>query len=110
MKKTLLLSFLALSLGMSAQKVNLDLLKNIKPRSVGPAGMSGRITSIDAVTANPDIIYAGAASGGIWKSTSGGVTWKPVFENEATASIGAVAIQQSNPSVVWAGTGEGNPR
>ncbi|MDP5043365.1 MAG: hypothetical protein NWQ06_00120, partial [Leeuwenhoekiella sp.] len=47
---------------------------------------------------------------GIWKSTSGGVTWKPVFENEATASIGAVAIQQSNPSVVWAGTGEGNPR
>ncbi|MGO4911903.1 WD40/YVTN/BNR-like repeat-containing protein [Leeuwenhoekiella sp. W20_SRS_FM14] len=110
MKKTLLLSFLALSLGMSAQKVNLYLLKNIKPRSVGPAGMSGRITSIDAVTANPDIIYAGAASGGIWKSTSGGVTWKPVFENEATASIGAVAIQQSNPAVVWAGTGEGNPR
>ncbi|WP_028374904.1 WD40/YVTN/BNR-like repeat-containing protein [Leeuwenhoekiella sp. MAR_2009_132] len=110
MKKTLLLSFLALSLGISAQKVNLDLLKNIKLRSVGPAGMSGRITSIDAVTANPDIIYAGAASGGIWKSTSGGVTWKPVFENEATASIGAVAIQQSNPSVVWAGTGEGNPR
>lgn len=110
MKIRLLLSFLAVSLSMFGQQVNLDLLKNIKPRSVGPAGMSGRITAIDAVTNNPDIIYAGSASGGIWKSTSGGVTWKPIFENEATASIGAVAIQQSNPAVVWAGTGEGNPR
>ena len=72
--------------------------------------MSGRVTSIDVVHTNPDIIYAGTASGGLWKSESGGIKWTPVFDNEVTASIGTVAIQQSNPSVIWVGTGEGNPR
>ena len=110
MKNILLLCLLGISLIGNAQQLNLDLVKDMKPRNVGPAGMSGRITAIDAVTDNPDIIYAGSASGGLWKSTSGGVTWNPVFEDEATSSIGAVAIQQSNPSVVWVGTGEGNPR
>ncbi|HCQ75508.1 MAG TPA: hypothetical protein DIV44_01755, partial [Leeuwenhoekiella sp.] len=110
MKNILLLCLLGISLIGKAQQLNLDLVKDMKPRNVGPAGMSGRITAIDAVTDNPDIIYAGSASGGLWKSTSGGVTWNPVFEDEATSSIGAVAIQQSNPSVVWVGTGEGNPR
>lgn len=93
-----------------AQKLDMEKLKGMKPRSIGPAGMSGRITAIDAVITNPDIIYAGAASGGVWKSTSGGVTWEPVFDKESTLSIGALAIQQDNPSVVWVGTGEGNPR
>ncbi|MEM9895297.1 MAG: hypothetical protein AAF789_02910 [Bacteroidota bacterium] len=93
-----------------AQQLDFDLLKNLKPRNIGPAGMSGRITSIDVVTDQPDVIYAGAASGGLWKSTSGGIGWEPVFNDQTTASIGAVAIQQSNPSVVWVGTGEGNPR
>jgi len=88
----------------------MNLVKTMQPRNIGPAGMSGRITAIDVVTNNPDIIYAGSASGGLWKSTSAGVNWEPVFTQEATASIGAVAIQQSNPSVVWVGTGEGNPR
>jgi len=55
-------------------------------------------------------MYVGTASGGLWKSTSGGIKWEPVFDNELTASIGAVEIQQSNPSVIWVGTGEGNPR
>ena len=72
--------------------------------------MSGRVTSIAVVEANPEIMYVGTASGGIWKSNSGGIKWEPIFEKELTASIGAVAIQQSNPSVIWAGTGEGNPR
>tara|TARA_B100001059_G_C17837413_1_gene589180 strand:- start:5116 stop:8163 length:3048 start_codon:yes stop_codon:yes gene_type:complete len=55
-------------------------------------------------------MYVGTASGGLWKSTSGGINWEPIFEKEVTASVGAVAIQQSNPSVIWVGTGEGNPR
>ena len=59
-----------------AQKLDMDKLKGYKPRSIGPAGMSGRITAIDAVVSNPDIIYAGAASGGLWKSTSGGINWE----------------------------------
>ena len=110
MKRILLMVFFAIPFLVSGQKLDLSLVKNMEPRNIGPAGMSGRITAIDAVTANPDIIYAGSASGGLWKSTSGGVTWEPIFEDQPTASIGSVAIQQSNPSVVWVGTGEGNPR
>lgn len=104
------LVFLLAVLPVFGQKVDMELFKNYKARNIGPAGMSGRVTAIDAVDANPDIIYAGTASGGLWKSDNGGIAWKPVFEKEATASIGAIAIQQSNPSVVWVGTGEGNPR
>ncbi|HDZ03830.1 MAG TPA: hypothetical protein ENH58_02165 [Maribacter sp.] len=88
----------------------MDLVQDMKPRNIGPGGMSGRVTSIDVVNSNPDIMYVGTASGGLWKSTSGGIKWEPIFDKEVTASIGAVAIQQSNPSVIWAGTGEGNPR
>ncbi|TAD82067.1 MAG: hypothetical protein EAY75_16765 [Bacteroidetes bacterium] len=84
--------------------------KNLKARSIGPAGMSGRVTSIDAVHAQPNTIYVGAASGGVWKTENGGASWQPVFDDEATQNIGAVAIDQRNPSVVWVGTGEGNPR
>lgn len=104
------LVFLLTILPVFGQKVDMELFKNYKARNIGPAGMSGRVTAIDAVDANPDIIFAGTASGGLWKSDNGGIAWKPVFEKEATASIGAIAIQQSNPSVVWVGTGEGNPR
>lgn len=94
----------------TAQQVNMDLFKSMKARNVGPAAMSGRITAIDAIHDNPNIIYAGAASGGVWKSTSGGITWTPIFDEEKEHSIGAIAINQKNPSVVWVGTGEGNPR
>ncbi len=94
----------------TAQELTNDILKDMQPRNIGPGGMSGRVTSIDVVTENPYIMYVGTASGGLWKSTSGGIKWDPIFDNEKTASIGAVAIQQSNPSVIWVGTGEGNPR
>ncbi|WP_298534655.1 hypothetical protein [uncultured Algibacter sp.] len=110
MKNTFFLIICALSFAAFGQELAMDLLANMKPRNIGPAGMSGRVTSIDVVLSNPDIIYAGTASGGLWKSSSGGIKWEPIFENEVTASIGAVAIQQSNPSVIWVGTGEGNPR
>jgi photosystem II stability/assembly factor-like uncharacterized protein len=110
MKKLLPLLFIFASSLLFSQEFSMDILKNMKPRNIGPGGMSGRVTSIDVVASNPEIIYIGTASGGIWKSTSGGIKWQPIFEKELTASIGAVAIQQSNPSVIWAGTGEGNPR
>lgn len=108
----ILLSLLMLfaSVFVTAQEFKMDLAQDLKPRNIGPGGMSGRVTSIDVVNSNPDVMYVGTASGGLWKSTSGGVKWEPIFDKEVTASIGAVAIQQSNPSVIWAGTGEGNPR
>jgi len=82
----------------------------IKARSIGPAGMSGRIGAIEAVVSRPEVIYVGAATGGIWKTENGGVTWRPVFDDQPVASIGALAVFQPNPSIVWCGTGEGNPR
>ncbi|MFH6769877.1 hypothetical protein V8G56_14080 [Gaetbulibacter aquiaggeris] len=110
MKNSLLIFVLLITQSFFSQDFSMDLVKNMKPRNIGPGGMSGRVTSIDVVQSNPDIMYVGTASGGLWKSTSGGIKWNPVFDNEVTASIGAVAIQQSNPSVIWVGTGEGNPR
>tara|TARA_B100000809_G_C15138822_1_gene531967 strand:+ start:4281 stop:7505 length:3225 start_codon:yes stop_codon:yes gene_type:complete len=110
MNKIVSMVLFLITISLSAQDFSVDILKDMKPRNIGPGGMSGRVTAIDVVTTNPEVMYVGTASGGLWKSESGGVKWKPVFEKEATASIGAVAIQQSNPSVIWVGTGEGNPR
>lgn len=110
MKIKFLTMLLCLSSLAYAQQLDMELLKNMKPRNIGPAGMSGRVTAIDVVTDQPDVMFVGAASGGVWKSTSGGIDWEPIFNDQTTASIGAIAIQQSNPSVVWVGTGEGNPR
>lgn len=84
--------------------------KDLAPRNIGPAGMSGRITAIDVNLTNQDIMYAGAASGGVWKSINGGIGWEPIFDDQATQSIGAIDINQQNPSEIWVGTGEGNPR
>ena len=94
----------------NAQKINPEIFQHISPREIGPGGMSGRVTAIDVVLSQPDVIYAGTASGGVWKTTGGGQTWQPIFEQEATASVGALAIDQKNPSIIWVGTGEGNPR
>ena len=110
MKNLFSMILFLITISLSAQDFSVDILKDMKPRNIGPGGMSGRVTAIDVVITNPEVIYVGTASGGLWKSESGGVKWKPIFEKEATASIGAVAIQQSNPSVIWLGTGEGNPR
>jgi photosystem II stability/assembly factor-like uncharacterized protein len=109
--KSLLTALLSVfSLTLLAQNISLDQLKNLKPRNIGPAGMSGRITAIDAVVKNPDTWYIGAASGGVWKTTNAGATWTSVFDDQPTLNIGSLAIQQSNPNIVWVGTGEGNPR
>ncbi len=111
MKKLVLFIFLAmLQLSVHAQQVNMDVFKSMKARSIGPGAMSGRITAIDAVDDDPTTIYAGSASGGLWKSTSGGITWEPIFDNERVHSIGSISIYQKNPNIIWVGTGEGNPR
>ena len=83
---------------------------DMKPRNIGPAGMSGRITTIDAVVDDPRHIWLGSASGGVWKTENGGMSWTSVFDEQPILNIGSLAIQQNNPSTVWVGTGEGNPR
>jgi photosystem II stability/assembly factor-like uncharacterized protein len=111
MRRSLLLT-LALTLLPTAGHAAIDpgLLAGMSARSIGPAGMSGRVTAIAAVESNPNRVYIGGASGGVWKSVNGGVTWTPVFDDQPVASIGAIAVDPSNPDVVWVGTGEGNPR
>jgi photosystem II stability/assembly factor-like uncharacterized protein len=72
--------------------------------------MSGRVAAIDMVASAPNVIYVGGATSGVWKTTDGATTWTPVFNDQDTSSIGAVAICQANPDIVWVGTGEGKPR
>ena len=85
-------------------------MEELTPRNIGPAGMSGRITCIAVHPNIPTTIFAGAASGGLWRSKNNGQTWEPIFENEAVASVGAIAIDPKHPDIIFLGTGEGNPR
>ena len=82
----------------------------IRGRSIGPAGMSGRVASVDVVASDPTVIYVGSATGGVWRSVDGGLEWAPIFDDQPVLGIGAVAVSQATPDVVWVGTGEGNPR
>ena len=86
-------------------KLNTDIFGSITSRHIGPATMSGRIGAIDAVNDNWYNVYVGAAGGGLWKSTNGGTTFKPVFD-KYTQSIGSITIDQKHPDTVWVGTGE----
>jgi photosystem II stability/assembly factor-like uncharacterized protein len=87
-----------------------DPLENMKFRNLGPAVGGGRITSVVGVPGKPNIYYAGAGGGGVFLTQDGGLSWKPIFEKEPTASIGAIALAPSNPNLVWVGTGEKNIR
>jgi photosystem II stability/assembly factor-like uncharacterized protein len=90
-------------------RISSDTFGGLTARSIGPATMSGRVTSIDAVTTDPLTLYVGAASGGVWKSIDGGNTFKPIFD-EHTQSIGDLRVDPSDPQTVWVGTGEANTR
>ena len=74
-------------------------------RLVGPA-VGNRISAVAGVPGDPTVYYAGAASGGVWKSVDGGENWRPIFDSQPVAAIGALAVSASNPNIVWAGTGE----
>jgi len=102
--------------GSTARAADLSdsaLVATLSFRSIGPAVMSGRIEDI-AVAHDPrggalgTVFYVGAASGGVWKTTNGGMSWTPVFESTGAGSIGAVAVAPSAPQIVWVGTGEDN--
>ena len=72
----------------------------------GPTNIEGRITTIVINPANPQIVYAGTANGGIWKSTNFCQSWVSVFDNQNTSSIGALVIDPVNPNILYCGTGE----
>ncbi|MDW3194741.1 MAG: glycosyl hydrolase [Cytophagales bacterium] len=100
-----LFSLLLIALQFSAfSQVDPDLFKQLRFRFVGPEG--NRAIAIAGVPGDPMVNYIGAASGGLWKTTDGGIKWKPVFDGQEASSIGSIAITPSNPDVVWVGTGE----
>ncbi|MEM1356802.1 MAG: hypothetical protein AAGF89_01285 [Bacteroidota bacterium] len=93
-----------------AGQIDLKYWDAIAPRNIGPAGMSGRVTAIDVNPTDKDMIYVGTASGGVWKSTNQGISFEPIFDDQQYLGIGAVAVSDANPNIIWVGTGEGNPR
>ncbi|MCK6618311.1 MAG: hypothetical protein L6Q51_11785 [Cyclobacteriaceae bacterium] len=110
MKKSILYLALLLllkpALAQDAITRGKELFGDMKARHIGPAIMSGRITDLELHPINPRIIYAGTAGGGVWKSSNGGATFNPIFDDYCQ-SIGAVEIDPSNPdNVIYVGTGE----
>jgi photosystem II stability/assembly factor-like uncharacterized protein len=88
-------------------KFDSDTISGLGARNIGSAAMSGRVAALAAVKEDGRLtVYIAAASGGVWKSSNGGTTFKPVFDKEAAQSIGAIAIDPQAPKTIWAGTGE----
>jgi len=99
-----MLLLIGLSAGAFAQSIAPELYGPLKYRHIGPPG--NRLAAVAGIVGDPNIIYAGAASGGIWKTTDGGTHWTPIFDDKEVSSVSALAVAASDPNVVWAGTGE----
>src|SRR5262245_20357177 len=110
MKLRMLLAVFAFSVSTALAQLPDSLLENFKPREIGPAVMAGRVVDFAVYEEDPAIFYAASASGGLLKTVNGGTTWENVFDRQATVSIGDVAINPTDPNVVWVGTGEANNR
>ena len=103
MLKRRLICFFSVTCAIFAQSTQ-DALSHLPFRYIGPVG--NRVDAAVSVPGDPNIYYAGAASGGIFKSTDGGTHWEPIFDGQPVSSIGALALAESDPNTVWAGTGE----
>src|SRR5580765_616327 len=90
--------------GVRAQQANASYFADLRWRNVGPS-RSGYVSSPAGVPGDPTTYYAGMPEGGVWKTTNGGVTWKPIFDDVHVASVGAVAVAPSDPKIVYVGTG-----
>jgi hypothetical protein len=100
----LLVVILAIVVGflsaIQAQEANKDILGAMRYRYIGPVG--NRVTSVVSVPGQPNLYYVGAASGGIFKTTDGGIHWEPIFDGQPVSSIGSLAIAPSDANIVWA--------
>ena len=96
--------------GARESALDTKLMKELTWRSIGPANMGGRISSLAVLESKPSTFLVGFGTGGVFKTTNNGTTWNPIFDKQPVASIGAVAVWQKNPQVIWVGTGEANSR
>ena len=90
----------------SAQTALETAISHLEYREIGPALMGGRIADIAVVESKPQVFYVGTGTGGVWKTVNHGTSWTPLFDDQPTSSIGDVTLDQSNPNLVWVGTGE----
>jgi photosystem II stability/assembly factor-like uncharacterized protein len=100
----LLASWLAVP-SLMGQEVDKALFDGLKWRLVGPF-RGGRVEAVAGLLDEPDVYYFGGVAGGVWKTSDGGVNWKPIFDHESSLSIGAIAIAPSNKNIIYVGTGE----
>ncbi len=103
-----LLALLMPTAPLLAQSPDSEIFKQLEYRQIGPLG--NRVSAVIGVPGERNTYYIGAASGGVWKTTDGGVSWAPVFDDQEAQSIGSLAVSASDPNVVWAGTGEAHIR
>lgn len=111
------LALLAAPIALTAQELRAprsvpvdSAFHGIAARAIGPSGTSGRVSSVTGVTSDPRVLWVGAATGGLWKSSDGGFTWTAMMDTVAVGSIGVVSVNQAAPDIVWVGTGEGSAR
>src|SRR5215475_2078675 len=92
-----------------AQQLDPGLYGGLRWRMIGPH-RGGRTIAVSGVESQPNVYYFGGVGGGVWKSVNGGITWEPIFDSQAIASIGALSVAPSNPDVIYVGTGESDFR
>ena len=97
-------TLLVLPLDSGAQEIATADLSQMKYRHIGPVG--NRVTSVTGVVGDRFTYYAGAASGGVWKTDDAGLSWRPIFDDYPVHAIGEIAVAASDANIVWAGTGE----
>src|SRR5436190_5267877 len=104
-KLFVVVAFMVLPISLGAQTYDQKLFGAMHWRNIGPF-RGGRVLAVAGIPGDPKTYYFGAVAGGVWKSSDGGVNWKPLFDHETTSSIGAIAIADSDHNVIYAGTGE----
>jgi photosystem II stability/assembly factor-like uncharacterized protein len=102
---SLLLFAIVSNAQQAANPIDLKTYGGMKWRLIGPF-RGGRVLAVTGVPSQPNTYYFGAVAGGVWKTTDGGVSWDPLFDKQTTSSIGSIAVSDSDPNVIYVGTGE----